>query len=43
LMKKFYKVYIQGFPGARELRTEMMQCKDFDEVRNLLSLKKNEI
>ncbi len=35
LMKKFYKVYINGFPGAKELRVEMMSAKNLDDVKTI--------
>jgi len=33
LMKKFLKVYINGFPGAKELRNELMQINDPAEIK----------
>ena len=35
LMKKFYKVYINGFPGAKELRNQMMLARDFAEIQDI--------
>jgi len=35
LMKKFYKVYINGFPGAKELRIDMMSAKEYEEVEGV--------
>jgi len=35
LMKKFYKVYINGFPGAKELRVEMMSATSIDDVKQI--------
>lgn len=32
LMKKFYKVYISGWDGAKELRTQLMESKNEGEV-----------
>lgn len=36
VMKKHYKVYVNGFPGAKELRMELMGAKDADEVEKIL-------
>ncbi|MGI6103076.1 MAG: tRNA dihydrouridine synthase [Patescibacteria group bacterium] len=33
LMKKHYKAYVTGFPGAHELRIELMACRDAESVR----------
>lgn len=35
-LKHFYKVYINSFDGASELRTKLMECKTTDEVRAIL-------
>jgi nifR3 family TIM-barrel protein len=32
IMKKHYKAYVHGFDGAKELRMELMECKDSNEV-----------
>ncbi len=32
LMKKHYKAYVNGFDGAKEFRTELMDCCDAKEV-----------
>jgi len=32
VMKKHYKAYVNGFSGAKELRTKLMEAKDCDEV-----------
>lgn len=32
IMKKHYKAYVHGFPGAAELRAELMEAKDAREV-----------
>lgn len=32
IMKKHYKAYVEGFPGAKELRMELMDAKDANEV-----------
>lgn len=35
LMKKFYKVYINGFPGAKELRVELMSAENSHDVQSI--------
>ncbi len=35
IMKKHYKAYVNGFDGAKELRVELMECKDADEVERI--------
>ncbi len=35
-MKKHYKAYVNGFPGARELRTKLMEAKDCDEAEAIV-------
>ncbi len=35
-MKKHYKAYCHGFPGAKELRISLMESKDVDEVEKLV-------
>jgi tRNA-dihydrouridine synthase len=37
IMKKFFKMYVNSFPGAGELRAKLMECKNYVEVANLLS------
>jgi nifR3 family TIM-barrel protein len=32
IMKKHYKAYVHGFDGAKELRMELMDCKNSSEV-----------
>ena len=36
LMKKFFKVYINNIPGAAKLREMFMNCRNYDEVNELL-------
>src|SRR3989344_8589759 len=36
-MKKFFKVYISGFDGAKELRTKLMVVKNKQEVVDILA------
>lgn len=34
-MKKFFKIYVNGWDGAKELRTKLMNCKNTEEVINV--------
>jgi tRNA-dihydrouridine synthase len=36
-MKKHYKAYINGWNGAKELRTKLMGAKDGKEVKKIVS------
>jgi nifR3 family TIM-barrel protein len=36
IMKKHYKAYVNGFDGAKELRTKLMEAKNSSEVQNLV-------
>ena len=36
VMKKHYKAYCSGFDGAKELRIELMDAKDAEEVKNIV-------
>lgn len=36
-LKRFFKIYIKGFDGAKELRDQLMHCKTTDEVRARLT------
>jgi len=36
VMKKFFKIYIQGFPDAEVFRERIMQTHDFFEARDIL-------
>jgi tRNA-dihydrouridine synthase len=37
LMKKFYKVYISGWDGAKDLRTQLMEAKEVMQVEEIVS------
>lgn len=37
IMKKHYKAYVNGFPGAVELRAELMEAVDATAVENIIS------
>ena len=39
-LKRFFKIYIRDFPGASELRDQLMHSKSTDEVRDLLTAAK---
>ncbi|MCB0319674.1 MAG: tRNA-dihydrouridine synthase [Bdellovibrionales bacterium] len=47
ILKKFFKIYVQGFPGASQARMRLVECETSDEVRNeverILSSQKVEI
>lgn len=36
LMKKHYKAYVNGFDGAKELRVQLMEAKDANEVEGIV-------
>lgn len=36
-IKRFFKIYIRDFDGAKELRDRLMHCKSTDEARELLA------
>ena len=36
VMKKHYKAYAHGFPGAKELRIQLMETKNGDEVERIV-------
>lgn len=33
ILRRFFKIYLSGFPGAADLRNRMMQVNGFDEAR----------
>ncbi len=37
LMKKFYKAYISGFDGAKELRIKLMDTKSVEDVEKIIN------
>lgn len=37
ILRRFFKIYVQGFPGASDLRVELMKTKSLEEVEELLS------
>lgn len=36
IMKKHFKAYVNGFPGAKELRMKLMEAKDAREVEKII-------
>ena len=36
-LKRFFKIYIRDFDGAKELREQLMHTKNTDEVRQLIN------
>ncbi|MGX7264774.1 tRNA dihydrouridine synthase [Enterococcus crotali] len=36
-LHRFFKIYVKGFPGASDLRVQLMQTKSTDEVRQILA------
>ena len=36
ILKRFYKIYTNDFPGAAKLRAELMETKTFDEVYRII-------
>ena len=36
-LKRFFKIYIRDFDGAKELRDQLMHTKTTDEVRSILA------
>ncbi len=37
IMKKHYKAYVNGFPGAAELRSQLMECHSPEEVAEVVA------
>ena len=37
VMKKHYKAYAEGFPGAKELRIKLMEAKNVSEVKDIVT------
>jgi tRNA-dihydrouridine synthase len=38
ILKRFYKIYLNSFPGAAKLRADLMEVKDYDEVYAYFSI-----
>lgn len=38
IMKKHYKAYVHGFDGAKELRVELMECSNSQEIEKIITL-----
>lgn len=37
IMKKHFKAYVEGFPGAKELRMKLMEAETADQVKNIIA------
>jgi len=37
ILKRFFKIYTNSFPGAVQLRAQLMETNGFDEVENILN------
>lgn len=37
IMKKYFKIYIRDFPGANELRQNLMETKNYSQAKQILS------
>lgn len=37
ILRRYYSIYTKGFPGAVELRTQLMQTQGIDDVREILA------
>jgi tRNA-dihydrouridine synthase len=35
-IKKFFKIYVSGFKGAGKLRTQLMECKNLEDVEKIV-------
>lgn len=42
-LKRFYKIYTNDFPGAAQLRAELMEAKTYKEVYQVVNVFKNEL
>jgi nifR3 family TIM-barrel protein len=38
ILKRFYKIYLNSFPGAAKLRADLMEVKNYDEVYSYFQL-----
>ncbi len=41
VLKKYFKIYLSGFNGAKEARETIMSVKTFDEAKNIVNTLKN--
>ena len=37
ILKKFFKIYVSGFDGAKELRVELMSAKNKEEIFEIIN------
>lgn len=42
-LRRFFKIYVKGFPGAGEIRNQLMTTESTDEVREILNNIKHKI
>lgn len=35
-LKRFFKIYVKDFPGAKELREKLMNCENTDQARSVI-------
>lgn len=38
ILKRFYKIYLNSFPGAAKMRADLMEVKDYNEVYSYFSV-----
>ncbi len=43
IMKRFYKIYLNSFPGAAKLRADLMEAKDYEDVYSYFGQKHHEL
>ena len=36
-MKKFFKIYVNSFPGAGIIKKQLMECKNYEDVEKIIS------
>jgi nifR3 family TIM-barrel protein len=36
ILRRFFKIYISGFPGASKIRAQLMECKGYDEAYSII-------
>ena len=37
ILKRFYKIYLNSFPGAAKMRADLMEVKNYEEVYRYFS------
>lgn len=43
ILKRFFKIYINGFKGAAEIRHQLMESKDFDAANSIIQNTLNQV